>query len=56
VTVRAEHPKIFQPVIVANAVDVVDLDGQRSAPPFAQAAPIATVYDYTSPEQVALYR
>jgi hypothetical protein len=56
VTVRTEHPKILNPMIVVNAVDVVDLDGQRAPPPFAQATPIATIYDYTSPKQVALDR
>ncbi len=54
VTVRAEHSEILDSMIVANAVDVVDLDGQRTAPPFTQAAPVATVFDYTSLEQVSL--
>ena len=54
-TVRAEHPEILNPVVVTDPVDVVDLNGEGFAPPFAYAAPVATIPEYTSLQQVALH-
>lgn len=51
VAVRAEHPEIFQPVVVPNAVSMIDLDGQGLPPPAVQAAFIADVPEYTSLDQ-----
>ena len=34
-TVRTEHSEIFEPVVIAHTVDVVDLDVDSLAPPFA---------------------
>jgi len=56
VAVRAEHTEIFDPMIVLEAIDVVDLYGQRMAPPFTEATQVATIRDYTSPKQMALDR
>jgi hypothetical protein len=43
VAIRAKHPKIFEPVIVPNAVTMVELDRQRFASPAAKATLIAHV-------------
>jgi hypothetical protein len=44
VTVWAEHTKIFEPVVVADSVDVVDLNAEPFAPPLGQAAFPATIF------------
>jgi hypothetical protein len=44
VTVRAEHPKILDPVIISDAVDVIDLNGDGLTPPFVDATPAATIF------------
>jgi hypothetical protein len=53
-TVRAEHPKILDPVVIANIVDMVDLNREWFAPPFVNPAQRAPVCKYTSLDQVAL--
>ncbi len=54
VTIRAEHPKIFQPMVIVNTVDVVDLDGEGLSPPFRQSTPIAPVLEETGGKQSPL--
>ena len=44
VAIRAQHAKIFEPVVVPDSVDVVDLDGERFPPPVRNSALDATVY------------
>jgi hypothetical protein len=54
VTVRAEHPKILDPVVIANTVDMVDLNREWFAPPFVDSAQRAAIHQYTSLDQAAL--
>jgi hypothetical protein len=51
VTVRAQHPKVLQAVIVRDTVAVIELDGQGLPPPLGQAALVADVFEYTSLKQ-----
>jgi hypothetical protein len=53
-TVRAEHPKILDPIIIPNTVDMVDLNRERLAPPFVNSAQRAPIDKYTSPDQAVL--
>ncbi len=52
--VRAEHPKILDPVVITDTVDVVDLDREWFAPPFVDSTQRATIHKYTSLDQAAL--
>jgi hypothetical protein len=44
VAVRAEHTEIFEPVVFAVSVGVVDLDAEGLAPPFAETAKRAPIF------------
>jgi hypothetical protein len=44
VAVRAEHPEIFDPIVIANSVDMVDLNAEPFAPPLGQAAFAAPIF------------
>ena len=44
VAVWAEHPEVFQPIVVADSVDVVDLNAEPFAPPISQATFAATIF------------
>jgi hypothetical protein len=43
-TVRAQHSKIFDAIVVPNSVDVVDLNAEPFAPPLGDAAFAATIF------------
>jgi hypothetical protein len=54
VAVRAQHSQILQAIVVPDAVDVIDLNAEVLAPPFAQATVLAPIFKYTSPDQAVL--
>jgi tRNA G26 N,N-dimethylase Trm1 len=47
VAVRAEHPQVFEAIVMSIAVDVVDLDGYGPSPPIADATTLAAVCQNT---------
>jgi hypothetical protein len=47
--------KFLDAVIVPNAVDVIDLDGNRLPAPFAESARVAAVKQLSGHEQTTLY-
>ncbi len=55
VTVRAEHPEILYPIVIPDPIDVVDLNAERLTPPLRYPTRTATIFKYTSLEQVPLY-
>jgi hypothetical protein len=54
VAVRAEHPEVLQAVVFGVAVGVVDLDGERHAPPFREPADLAAVGKNSGAEKTPL--
>jgi hypothetical protein len=54
VTVRTEHPEILEPIVVLDAVDVVELNAEVSSSPFCQSTVLAPIFKYTSPDQAVL--
>jgi hypothetical protein len=49
--VGTEHPKILQPVVVRDAVDMVDVHRERLPPPLAEPTLLATVFKESRMEQ-----
>ncbi len=43
-TIWAQHPEVFQAMVVLDPVAVVDLDGDGPSPPFFKPALIASVF------------
>jgi hypothetical protein len=55
VAIGTEHPKVLQPVVVPDAVDVVDMDAERSASPFTKAAFLAAIFEQARLDKARLY-
>jgi hypothetical protein len=53
-TVWTEHPKIFDPIVIPDSIDVVDLNADGVPPPLRYPTRPATIFKYTSLEQVPL--
>ncbi len=43
-TIWAQHPEIFQAMVVLNPVAVVELDGDGTSPPFFESAFLAPIF------------
>ena len=41
--IRAEHAQVFKPVIILDAVDVVEMDAEGSPTPIGNSATIAPI-------------
>jgi hypothetical protein len=56
VAVWAEHAQVFESVVVADAVDVVELDAERFTLPIAEATLLASILKQTRAQQPSLNR
>jgi hypothetical protein len=45
VAVRAKHSKVLEPIVVLDAVDVVDVDAKRLSTPLAQPTFGASIFE-----------
>jgi hypothetical protein len=54
-TVRAEHAKIFQTVVVSNAIYVIQVHRQPASLPLGKAAACALVFQYAGPQESHFY-
>ena len=52
--VWTKHPQVFSTMIVADAVDVIDLYRQGLAPPLGETAVVASILKNPSLEQTTL--
>ena len=52
--VWAEHAQVFESVVVADAVDVVDLDAERFPFPIAEPTVLASILEQTRAQQPSL--
>lgn len=53
VAVGTEHTQVFKTIIVAYAIDVVYLHGERLSQPLAKPAFLATILQQPSPKQAS---
>jgi hypothetical protein len=54
-TIWAQHPEIFQAMVVLDPVAVVDLDGDGTTPPFFNPAFVATIFQDAGSQKAPLH-